>query len=884
MKVFETNKKVILNAGETHVQTISSKNIAKATYFLRDKIYTDKLKAAITETLSNAIDEHRKHNVQRPVDVFMFDTEVVIRDYAKGLSNDGVFGTFFQYFESTKSDNNHDIGGFGIGAKAPSAYNPEFYVISFYNGVKTTYCSIVDGYESKASVVHSAEYNGIFPTGIAVRIPFLAENISADKKKVVEILHDLFVQIGFDSEPEFNVYSMVHEDYDDFGGDVANNAIVWDRTTQTWKSSNNASITILSKRASWVTDRQLFRGLLPRDGKNVELKIDKDGNLGFNPLVVMDTSVDKFCINIGDDVLLIKNCYDRWNNNNANSLLSYTFWGSGNKDSLLAYDGDLCYRLQGGLPEKINIDSNLRLIVKFNRGELPITPSRENIENIAQANGYVTRKIRHALSLFVKACHQAFANALASSGGKSTCLAILEGLSEFIDDTFYEGSRGNNSKTISSAMPGGLNPREVISHVPHWGQSTYAYDLKDRYDKVRVAKIGKHEAKVIACSDDRLGSHSSSHNNIGHLFLVLPEDEKAKNKINYTKLFDGILPYIINKQKVILQTQGNTGSYLIGTVTQEQMDEILKLSPSMPKLLRYGVDIFKIEDIAKAYDIAKAIPVVEHVIDADGTKRKRTPVPAGLKDARNDTDIPPTQYGSTLLIQASTFVSADFQYNLKRYGDVATLNALLALTGKSRVASVRKEKIKTFEAAGCVLLSDKLLEKAREQAPTWRYLEHAIYNLANQLGVNSQTVKAAITKAGAGHWLFDTSYTLKAYLMASNLFSPQFPSCFNQCSHASEKAYGTLLLKLVDLATKEELLYLPLRRYEEQINLAYILDDVLKTQSFDTDEVKAVRTDLKTKRNEYAQASEAIKASIKAKFSEALMFTISQLEKTNKNN
>lgn len=884
MKVFETNKKVILNAGETHVQTISSKNIAKATYFLRDKIYSDKLKAAVTETLSNAIDEHRKHNVQRPVDVFMFDTEVVIRDYAQGLSNDGVFGTFFQYFESTKSDNNHDIGGFGIGAKAPSAYNPEFYVISFYNGVKTVYCSVVDGYESKASVVHSAEYHGIFPTGIAVRIPFLAESVSADKKKTLEILHDLFVQIGQNAAPEFNVYSMVHEDYDSFNDDVVNETIVWDRNEQVWKNvGKGGALVILSKRASWCCDRQLFRGILKTGGEEVSVNIDKDGNLKFNPMIVLCEDSKKFCLHIGDDIILARTGYDRWGERNENSLLAYPFWGAGGAASLLAYDGDLCYHLPVQMPDKIAISSDLRVIVKFKRGELPITPSRESIENIAQVNGYVTRKVKHALELFTKACCQAFTNALNDAIGKPTCLAIMEGLSEFVDNMFYSDSRGRNSKSVIALGKNELNPRDVVSYIPYYGQATCAFDLKDRYLKVRIMKTGGHDPKVTTFADNRIGAYTTNANNIGHIFLVLPEDAKAKNKVNYTKLFDGIMQYI-TQQGVILNTKGGRGAYFIGTVTQDTMDEILALSPSMPKLLRYGIDIFKIEDIAKAYDIARTIPVVEHIIVEDGTKKKRAPIPVGLKDLRNDLDIPASQYGSTLLIQASTFVSADFQYTIKRYGDIGTLNALLALTGKSRIASVRKEKIKTFTAAGCVLLSDDMLQQAREAAPTWRYLDHYIYTLANQLGLNSQTVRATITKAGADKWLFANSSILKTYLMASNVFGNQLPPCWDKCSSISDKAYGNLLLKLVSLATKEELLYLPFRRCEEQANLAYVLDDVLKVTDTGSAEVKKLRKELSDRRSEYAQATEVIKASLKAKFTEALMFTISQLENNNKNN
>ena len=78
-----------------------------ATYFMRDKIYSNKIRAVVREYLCNAVDEHKKFNVIQPVQVGLHskNNEVVfyVRDYAKGLDESGVRNIFGMYFRSTKS-------------------------------------------------------------------------------------------------------------------------------------------------------------------------------------------------------------------------------------------------------------------------------------------------------------------------------------------------------------------------------------------------------------------------------------------------------------------------------------------------------------------------------------------------------------------------------------------------------------------------------------------------------------------------------------------------------------------------------------------------------------------------------------------------------------
>jgi hypothetical protein len=124
---------------------VSQKRIQKILGYMRDNVYSDKILAVVREYACNAIDEHGKFKIQRPVEIGLRDngreTEYFARDYANGLSDKDVREIFAMSGESTKDESNEDIGGFGIGAKCALSYHTKtFFVHSHFNGVKTTYC------------------------------------------------------------------------------------------------------------------------------------------------------------------------------------------------------------------------------------------------------------------------------------------------------------------------------------------------------------------------------------------------------------------------------------------------------------------------------------------------------------------------------------------------------------------------------------------------------------------------------------------------------------------------------------------------------------------------------------------------------------------------
>ena len=162
---------------ESSVMGMDSVGMDLATYFMRDKIYSNKIRAVVREYLCNAVDEHTKFNVTQPVQVGLHskNNEVVfyVRDYAKGLDESGVRNIFGMYFRSTKSKSNDSIGGFGVGSKAGHCYNDTFFVTSFFEGKKTTYTCMLGAGDSGVPVGHIYKIDecDTEETGLEISVP-----------------------------------------------------------------------------------------------------------------------------------------------------------------------------------------------------------------------------------------------------------------------------------------------------------------------------------------------------------------------------------------------------------------------------------------------------------------------------------------------------------------------------------------------------------------------------------------------------------------------------------------------------------------------------------------------------------------------------------------
>lgn len=347
MKIQYKPGNITRGAIETVKQTISQEKIASAVLMLRDKIYTDKLKAAVQETICNAVDEHKKHKVEKPVVAVICGGELCIRDFAAGLDKDGVLHTFFQFFSSTKDTTNDSIGGFGIGAKAPGAYADIWTVESWHGGKHSVYTSVTEAQESTASLVF-VEDCPEDETGIMVRIP-IADGDCGD---TLDCVRSVASMVGYNDENapvqvyKAHAYSTLDDIFEKSSCKRIQDILDIAEDTHDFAQITQVSVPRL-------------KHLLPKWGKEGKAFIIPQGEL--------------------------------------HRYVPYKFW---KYSDILFYDGDSLYKGSKSLLEAahdtckelgLNSDTypgnlfacldRITTIVMFDRGTVNVAPSRENVED-----------------------------------------------------------------------------------------------------------------------------------------------------------------------------------------------------------------------------------------------------------------------------------------------------------------------------------------------------------------------------------------------------------------------------------------------------------------------------------------------------------------------
>lgn len=159
---------------EEYEITIQEKAEAGLTAMLRSGIYKDPISVAVRETLANALDIHREHHVQKPVQVTLYKDRISIRDFGPGIGQDTIRTTFFAYGGSTKIHDKNQIGGFGIGAKAPLCYSDTMTVRSINKGTLAVWTAAVD--EAGGRIYNILEESTDEPSGLEVNIPLSREH------------------------------------------------------------------------------------------------------------------------------------------------------------------------------------------------------------------------------------------------------------------------------------------------------------------------------------------------------------------------------------------------------------------------------------------------------------------------------------------------------------------------------------------------------------------------------------------------------------------------------------------------------------------------------------------------------------------------------------
>lgn len=150
--------------------------------FLRNKIYSNKIRVICQEYMCNARDAHREVNKENVPIVISCPTELEptlhVRDYGLGITPERMSDVFCFFGKTTKGETDNETGGFGLGAKSAWSYVDQYNVITFVDGVKRYYTMGIDETQcGEMNLIHeepTSEENGTL-----VSIPIKANDLNS---------------------------------------------------------------------------------------------------------------------------------------------------------------------------------------------------------------------------------------------------------------------------------------------------------------------------------------------------------------------------------------------------------------------------------------------------------------------------------------------------------------------------------------------------------------------------------------------------------------------------------------------------------------------------------------------------------------------------------
>lgn len=138
---------------------------------LSSSLYECKEVAVVQEITANALDASNQAGTDEPIRITTPSTmapELVIQDSGIGMDEDTLMNNALAYGDSTKSHDNSNIGGFGIGLKAVFSLADSFTVVTTQDGVTCTALAVlVDGLPQRKLL--SKETTGL-PSGTTVTL------------------------------------------------------------------------------------------------------------------------------------------------------------------------------------------------------------------------------------------------------------------------------------------------------------------------------------------------------------------------------------------------------------------------------------------------------------------------------------------------------------------------------------------------------------------------------------------------------------------------------------------------------------------------------------------------------------------------------------------
>ena len=158
---------------------------------LSKNLYSDDIGSAVRETVSNALDSHRKAGVDTPIVVSLkasaaSNYEFCVEDFGIGLDADDVRNIISKYGKSTKRNSTTELGMMGLGFKAPLAYSSSFYFVCRKDGMERKYMMYEGEDTNTIDLLYEKETTEA--NGVKIIIPVKYNDVWQFKKKIKEQL------------------------------------------------------------------------------------------------------------------------------------------------------------------------------------------------------------------------------------------------------------------------------------------------------------------------------------------------------------------------------------------------------------------------------------------------------------------------------------------------------------------------------------------------------------------------------------------------------------------------------------------------------------------------------------------------------------------------
>lgn len=173
MKI-EEQKIPTFNVGRKETAVASIQASAKAFEILSSGLYSDAEFAIVREIAANAWDSHKAAGCpEKPFKVQIpsaIDPRFCVRDYGTGMDHQFMMTRVNTYFDSTKSQSNDEIGGFGLGIKSVFSYASSFMITCYMDGIRRVYVYQI-GESGLPEISLMAETESEEADGVEVSIP-----------------------------------------------------------------------------------------------------------------------------------------------------------------------------------------------------------------------------------------------------------------------------------------------------------------------------------------------------------------------------------------------------------------------------------------------------------------------------------------------------------------------------------------------------------------------------------------------------------------------------------------------------------------------------------------------------------------------------------------